>query len=396
MEKAKSRPVNPDDLKNIFCRTGNLQFGVAAWESGYEGGLFAPVSLLNEFRRDLFAGVERILAGVCLPPEDEISKAKEKIGTFLSSLCSQGNESPSKATDPVLSVYVSSIRSTEGALRGGCRRIYYELETTPDVDGTVYAGELAEAIIMARKYGAEFIWKWPRITDRSFFKTAGEILETAGDDGPDGIMVENTGDGIAAADITGDIPLYGGQGLNIFNHSAVGMFSGDYRLLTLSCELNRSELKKLCGLAGGLPHHAMLEYVVHGPAELLVSETDLIASSAGNEYSPGGSYGAADSTGRIFPVRVDGYGRTHVYNSAVTCLIDALPEVLATGVDGISLDLRLSSPGIVEKTVNIYKKAIVESGKPARERSGSLASLKKEFAGLYCGEITAGHFNRGV
>lgn len=396
MEKAKSRPVGPDDLKNIFCKTGNLQFEVAEWESVYEGGLFAPLSLLNEFRRDLFAGIERMLTGVCLPPEEEVSKAEENVGMFVSSLRNQEDAVPAKTQNPGLSAYVSSVSSAEGALRGGCRRIYYEPDIGPGVDEGVYAGELIEGISLARKYGAEFIWKWPRITDISFFKTAGDILKIMGDESPDGIMVGNVGDGVAAAGVAGGSSLYGGQGLNIFNHHAVGMFSRGYRLLTLSCELNRSELKRLCGLAENLPGRSMLEYVVHGPAELLISENDLLTPSAGKMFSAEKSYGAADSTGRIFPVRIDGYGRTHVYNSAVTCLIDSLPEVLATGIDGVSLDLRLCSAETVEKTVDLYKRAIGELGRAGKERPKFLHSLKKEFSGLYHGEITAGHFNRGV
>ena len=396
MEEAKSRPVGPDKLKEIFCKTGNLQFEVEKYESIYEGGLFAPVSLLNEFRRDLFAGIERRLIEVCQPTEEEKGEAAERINMFLSSIRPQGAGHQSMAANPAVSVYVSSAGSAEAALRGGCSRLYCEIETSRAGDTGTYARELAKAISTAQKYNAEFIWKWPRITDRSFFKTAEEILNLLGDEKPDGIIVENPGDGIAAMRIGEGIHLFGGQGLNIFNHPAVRMFSADYTLLTLSCELNRSELKTLCGMADSCSNRPLLEYMIHGPAEIFISENNLPESSLGEKYSPGRDYGMADSTGRIFPVLVDGYGRTHVYNSAVTCLIDSIPWVLDTGIDGISLDLRLSPPETVEKAVALYNEAIAASREKGRERSAVLSSLKKKISKLYGGEITAGHFNRGV
>ncbi|MBN1432389.1 MAG: U32 family peptidase [Methanomicrobiaceae archaeon] len=396
MEEAKSRPVDPDDLKNIFCKTGNLQFDVAGYVSNYKGGLFAPISLLNEFRRDFFAGIERKMIDVCMPRKEETETAGEEIDIFISSMKSCGAANPYKAADPGVSAYVSGLSSAEAALRGGCSRIYYEMETASGADSGTYAGELRDGIQAARKYSAEFIWKWPRITDPSFIKTAKSVLDLMGNCSPDGIMVENTGDGVGVKMISGEILLYGGQGLNIFNHLAVGMFSGDYSLLTISCELNQSELKRLCSLACCLSTRPLMEYSVHGPAELLVSENNLPESSVGKRYSPGKEYGIADSTGRVFPVRVDGYGRTHVYNSAVTCLIDSLPEVLASGIDGISLDLRLFSPETVERIVRLYKEALSVSKTSGKERSKALGRLKKEISGLFIGEITAGHFHRGV
>lgn len=397
MQEAKSRPVDPDDLRNIFCKTGNLQFEVADYESDYPGGLFAPVSLLNEFRRDLFAGIEKCLIDVCLPSDDIIAGSAERKDLFLSTLTNKKAVMPPRQAGRTISVYVSSSAGAKAALDAGCTRIYYEMKTAPGIDSSVYARELEEGISAASEYGAEFVWKWPRITDRSFFMTAEEILELLGNSKPDGIMVENVGDGIAAKRIAKDIPLYGGQGLNIFNYLAVEMFSGDYRLLTLSCELNRSQLKKLCGLAAGrLPSRPSLEYVVFGPSEILISENNLPAVSLGDNYSPSEEYGIADTTGRIFPLQVDAYGRTHVYNSAVTCLIDSLPEIFAAGVDGISLDLRLYSPEFAGKITELYVKAPARSYDAGKKLSGSLNLLKKEITSLYRGEITAGHFNRGV
>ena len=399
MEDAKSRPVDPEDLRNVFCKTGNIQFEVADYESDYRGGLFAPVSLLNEFRRDLFDGIEKRLIDVCLPSGDKIAGSAEGRDLFLSTLTNRKSVMPPRQAGHAISVYVSSPACAKAALDAGCNRVYYDMKTATWIDSSVYAHELEEGISAASECGAEFVWKWPRITDRSFFRTTEEILESLGDSKPDGIMVGNVGDGVAAKRIAKEIPLYGGQGLNIFNHLAVGMFSGDYRLLTLSCELNRFQLKRLCGLAAAnISSRPLLEYVAFGPSEILISENNLPATSLGKKYSPSEEYGIADTTGRIFPVQVDAYGRTHVYNSAVTCLIDSPPEIFAAGIDGISLDFRLYSPEFAGKITDLYVKAatLLHGAGKKSSGSGSLNLLKKEIMSLYRGEITAGHFYRGV
>lgn len=396
MEEAKSRPLAPADLKKIFCKTGNLQFDIVNYRSDYDGGFFAPVSLLNEFRRNLFLKIENRMIEAVRPSDEEIKEVAERIERYNSSFNEQNFEKIYPTGVPSISVCVSTPEAAKAAMRGGCSRIYYEMDTNPEGDTGSYALDLIDTISTARKYNSDLIWKWPRITDSSFFRTVEEVLRTIGDVRPDGIMVENPGDGIAAMRIAEGIPLYGGQGLNIFNHLSVGMFSADYSLLTLSCELNRSELEILCGMAGSYSNRPLLEYMVHGNVEVFVSENNLPDSSLGEKYSSGINYGIRDYTGRIFSVHVDGYGRTHIYNSAVTCLIDNMPEVISTGIDTISLNLIQYPPGMVEKTVALYKEAVAASCIPGKEKYNVLRMLKSKISKLYSKEFTKGHFYRGV
>lgn len=395
MEKAKSRPLDPGGLKNIFCKTGNLQFEVDNYESGYSGGLFAPVSMLNEFRREVFSSVEKEMIRVCLPQESGIMEAGNNIETFISVSKNKYRESCRKREKVLLSVYVSGIHCLMAALQAGCSRVYYETDSSSGTYEDDYCRELGEAISAAQDYGVEFVWKWPRITDQKFLKSAIAFLKEPGYERPDGILTENPGDGLFIIENCKEIPLFGGQGLNIFNHLSVDMFSEDYRSLTLSCELNGDEICELCRYSQDYERRPSLEYVVHGPAEILISETNLPGSALGEIYSPLENYGVADSTGRIFPMRIDDYGRTYLYNSAVTCLIDSIPKIIATGIDGISLDLRYGSQESVAAIVDAYKRALEISVSGDKGISRRLEGLKKEVS-KFCREITAGHFYRGV
>ena len=102
---------------------------------------------------------------------------------------------------------------------------------------------------------------------------------------------------------------------------------------------------------------------------------------------------------RIFPVRLDDGGRTHIFNSAETCLLDLMPEVFRIGLDGIAVDARGRTGKYAREMTAIYMKAIelTKSGKaPAEELHEELQSLKEEIRPLALGGITYGHFIKGL
>jgi len=91
-----------------------------------------------------------------------------------------------------------------------------------------------------------------------------------------------------------------------------------------------------------------------------------------------------DRKGYSFPLRTDASGRTHVYNSVPLDLTHAFPEVLATGVSALRLDLetvRANSAAAIVARVRQTLQDVLAGREPARtERS----------------TVTSGHFFRGV
>jgi putative protease len=106
--------------------------------------------------------------------------------------------------------------------------------------------------------------------------------------------------------------------------------------------------------------------------------------------------GLRDDTGRIFPARIDGSCRTHIKNSAETCLLDHLPYLRQSGLDSVAVDARGRTAAYASEMAQIYRDAI--SGAPG-DRAGTgrhLVSLKKRIKAIALGGITAGHFVRGL
>ncbi|MDD3552847.1 MAG: U32 family peptidase, partial [Methanothrix soehngenii] len=102
----------------------------------------------------------------------------------------------------------------------------------------------------------------------------------------------------------------------------------------------------------------------------------------------------------IFPLWVDDEGRTHIFNSAETCLIDLLPEICRIGLDGVSLDARGRTESYAREVTGAYNLAIelterLMATDPAPLKEG-LLDLKERILPLALGGITHGHFLRGL
>ena len=158
---------------------------------------------------------------------------------------------------------------------------------------------------------------------------------------------------------------------------------------------------------GGLP---ALELVVQGNLEVMVAEDSIPHIPQGGDL--GEFWGLRDSR-HIFPARLDDQGRTHIFNSMETCLIDQMPEIFRIGLDGIILDARGRTGRYAQEVTAAYRRAVeLTAGRYADNsirrdspqidspESGSLEAglqeLKERIRLLSLGGITHGHFLRGL
>ena len=109
-----------------------------------------------------------------------------------------------------------------------------------------------------------------------------------------------------------------------------------------------------------------------------------------------GSYGIRDTTGHIFPVRVDGECRSHIYNSSELCLIDHLPSLLQMGINEVIIDTRGRTTGYARDMTGIYTKAIALVHDGIKTPDKRLELLKDTVKRYALGGITAGHYLRGL
>jgi len=207
-------------------------------------------------------------------------------------------------------------------------------------------------------------------------------------------MVENVGAVQAAVQAWPDVHLYGGSGLNVSNHLTVQALSPPLELLTLSPELSARQLASTVSAARLLPTTPKMELMVQGNLEVMVAE-DCMPLPARGKADPRDFWGLQDMR-RIFPLRLDDDRRTHIFNSAETCLLDLMPEIFAIGLDGVALDARGRTREYAREMTEIYRRAIDLTERGDGTLRQDLESLKESIRPLALGGITYGHFVKGL
>ena len=74
MEKAIKRPLNRDQIENQLQKTGKTPFVLKNVSIEYSGDLFAPISKLNQFRREFLEKAELKLLSTYKPSESNIKR----------------------------------------------------------------------------------------------------------------------------------------------------------------------------------------------------------------------------------------------------------------------------------------------------------------------------------
>ncbi len=159
------------------------------------------------------------------------------------------------------------------------------------------------------------------------------------------------------------IPLYGSVGLNIFNHQSVLRLSPFFTSLTLSPELSRDEMELLIRTVRSQKCPVSFSLIVQGNSEAMVSEDCILQPwLEGDQKTRGqntsGFFGIRDATGHIFPVRMDGECRSHIFNSAEICLLNHLPSLQQIGINEVIIDTRGRTPRYARDMASTYKNAI--------------------------------------
>jgi putative protease len=233
---------------------------------------------------------------------------------------------------PDLAFYLSSLRSLEAVLDLADRVVF---------DHNRYLDEARE---MTENAGVEFVTMLPRLSPH--------IPEAEG-----AVMVNSLGQ----AERFADRKIFGSYHMNLFNSLTIPRFHQQ----TVSVELSKEDIADLCS-----HYEGRLEAMVFGRVELMVSRDPSLEEGT-----------LIDPKGARFPVHRDRYGLVHILNSADMFLLDHLDELEGMGIDSFGIDLRWRDAELCGKVAKAY----------AERDMGMKADIKRR-----CGQITAGHYLRGV
>ena len=385
MEIARSSPLEREQILDQLVKTGGTAFEVREIDLQYPGGLFAPVSQVNRLRRELLAHAESSITASWRPSPGMVHDARERTATCLSRLTRPGSVVP--PGDVRIAMYASTPPAAIQALQGGCNRVYFEPDTPRHMgycraeakgQGSLdptreIAVEVSAVLDRVTGYPGSLIWKWPAILPAHFSDSAREVIPGLLRKGLGGILLENRGMAVSLNREFPDLSLFGGKGLNVYNRLAARSMQ-EFHTITLSPELSGDDIRILSGLHGG-SRQPGLEVFVQGPVEAMVSRDCIPAGLAGGRKlcreGAGSFHGILDETGKLFPLHLDPWCRTHVFNAKETCLLDHVPELVNAGISSISIDARFRPAQYGNEILSLYQEAIRRS-----TGSGSEASFE--------------------
>ncbi len=408
MQVAEKTPLTAEQIAMQVSRTGGTPFVVGNIVVHYPGGLFTPVSVLNQLRRDFLEGAELAITSSWRPGQVELSSAEKQAGLVIASLSATTTSRPPLCPGSMkISVYANSSEVAVAALEAGCDRVYFEPEVgtkTCRCRKTAIVpmgqGPFPEIVALVRDLlvrtagsSRQIFWKWPSIPERDYIDRSLAVLPELLEMGIGGIMVDSAGLAGTVRRLFPALKICGGAGLNIFNHVAAGSLPGFFSL-TPSPELSHDDISALAAWCyhGETP---LFEVIVQGNLEVLTSRDCIPAGMPQGKSTCGGLNeslfsGLQDATGRIFPFNVDPWCHTHIRNSNEICLIDSIPGLIASGVSSAAIDARHKTPAYAKEMVSLYREAIRRSGEPSGQEQFTdlLAAVKR----ISLGGITSASF----
>ena len=254
-----------------------------------------------------------------------------------------------------LSVRVGTPEAARAAIDAGADTVYVGGEAfRPQRPWTLRD---YEALVRVAAGRAHVIVNTPRTTMRRECGELEQFFTALNDIGVDGIMVGNLGTLKLARTLT-KLPIQADHSFNLFNHlAATFLKENGLTMATASYELSFRQLREIVENAV-LP----IEAVVHGAYESMICDYNFPAMSlpAYNDLdSPellDTHYAFRDEAGGVHSIRIDQYGRSHIYFAKDLCLYPYLEKF--NGLGAYRIEAQDYTADVTAEIVRIYRAAL--------------------------------------
>ena len=270
------------------------------------------------------------------------------------------------AAHRTLSVRVNTMESAKAAIDNGADTIYVGGEAFRPLRPWKL-GDYEEILAYA-KGKARVVVNTPRTTMRRECGELEQFFTALKDIKPDGLMVSNLGSLKLAKAIT-DLPVQADVSFNLFNQLAAKFLQENgLSMATTSYELSFEQLREIVESAE-LP----LETVVHGSYESMICDHDFPAMSLpefnelDNPEVLDRHYALLDTAGEKHAIRIDQYGRNHLYFAKDLCLYPYLAKF--NGLASYRIEAQDYSPELTGRVTKLYREALdaLAAGKTQEE-----------------------------
>lgn len=254
-----------------------------------------------------------------------------------------------------LSVRVGTPEAARAAIDAGADTVYVGGEAfRPQRPWTLRD---YEALVRDAAGRAHVIVNTPRTTMRRECGELEQFFTALNDIGVDGVMVGNLGTLKLARTLT-KLPIQADHSFNLFNHlAATFLKENGLTMATASYELSFRQLREIVENTV-LP----IEAVVHGAYESMICDYNFPAMSlpAYNDLdSPellDTHYAFRDEAGGVHSIRIDQYGRSHIYFAKDLCLYPYLEKF--NGLGSYRIEAQDYTADVTAEIVRIYRAAL--------------------------------------
>lgn len=270
------------------------------------------------------------------------------------------------AAHRTLSVRVNTMESAKAAIDNGADTIYVGGEAFRPLRPWKL-GDYEEILAYA-KGKARVVVTTPRTTMRRECGELEQFFTALREFRPDGLMVSNLGSLKLAQSIT-DLPVQADLSFNLFNQLAAKFLQENgLSMAAISYELSFEQLREIVETAE-LP----LETVVHGSYESMICDHDFPAMSLpefnelDNPEVLDRHYALLDTAGEKHAIRIDQYGRNHLYFAKDLCLYPYLAKF--NGLASYRIEAQDYTPELTGRVTKLYREALdaLAAGKGAEE-----------------------------
>ena len=262
------------------------------------------------------------------------------------------------ATHRTLAVRVGTPAAAKAAVDAGADVVY--------VGGEAFRPQrpwrltdYAEVLAYAQERNVRVVLNTPRTTMRRECGELEQLFSSIRDwkQQPAGIMVSNLGALKLAQSLT-NLPVQADLSFNLFNHLAtVFMKDNGITQACASLELSFEQLREIVENAV-LP----IEVVIHGGYESMICDHNFPAMSLPdyNELNEpelmDRHYALRDKAGEIHRIRIDQFGRNHIYFAKDLCLYPYLAKF--NGIASYRIEAQDETPAATAMLTKIYRKAL--------------------------------------
>lgn len=331
--KAQNAPTSRDKIEKSIDKLGDTPYKLNSLSIHIDENVFIPLGILNTARRNAIYKFEKNIVN---------SYKRSKNTIFQNN--TDNNLIEKKYQKPLLSIYVSDLKSLETAVKNGANIIYILIELCKEYN--TIDNDIKKLII---ENNIEIVFVTPQIAHDNEIEKMKNLFDYVKLQRYN-IACSNLG--FVQLAIQNNIPYVVQKDFKIFNSYSANLFfnNGAYRVC-LSSELNLEEIQNI---KKSLPDQ-QIEVFIHGREQMLITNNDLLSSFNKNDEF---NNAYLEDKHRIrYPIKKSGK-YISIYDSKTLNMIEEIEKMMSTGVDVLYIDLSIYKGKVIRDVIRTYRRAI--------------------------------------